>query len=73
MIWTDPPTKKRTWSERYGLISLLIVREISYYLVTQHTCLLISFIIVDWPKSTEAFVKLIFFKYPLAEWFLFAT
>lgn len=35
-IWTNPPQRPRTPSERYGLISLLFVREISYYLVTQY-------------------------------------
>ncbi|KAF1343805.1 nucleotide-diphospho-sugar transferase [Delphinella strobiligena] len=73
MIWKNPPGKKRTLSERYGLLSLLIVREISYYLVTQHTCLLLSFVIIGWPKNPKEFIKLIFFRYPLAEWFLFST
>lgn len=73
MIWTNPPGKKRTANERYGLISLLLVREISYYLVTQHTCLLLSFVITGWPHNPAELIKLIFFRYPLAEWFLFAT
>jgi hypothetical protein len=34
MIWTNPPNGTRSISERYGLLSLIIVREMSYYLVT---------------------------------------
>ncbi|EME41038.1 glycosyltransferase family 2 protein [Dothistroma septosporum NZE10] len=73
LLWTNPPNGKRTASERFGIISLLAIREISYYLVTLHTALLLSFIIVDWPTSVGAFVRLIFFRYPMAEWFFFAT
>ena len=73
LIWTNPPDSKRTKSERMGLVSLLFIRELSYYFVSQHTCLLLSFIINDWPHDVAGFVKLIFFRYPMAEWFLFAT
>ncbi|KAI5363344.1 Putative glycosyltransferase 2, nucleotide-diphospho-sugar transferase [Septoria linicola] len=74
LVWGKPPAGvKRDFDERYGLASLLAVREISYYLVTMHTCLLLSFIIVDWPSNVTEFVTLLFFRYPMAEWFLFAT
>lgn len=73
MIWNNPPGGKRQPSERFGILSLLLVREISYYLVTQHTCLLLSFIVTGWPHNPIMLVKLIFFRYPMAEWFLFAT
>lgn len=73
MIWNNPPGGKRTPSERFGLVSLLFVRELSFYLVTQHTCLLISFIIADWPKNPSGLLRLLFFRYPLAQWFLFLT
>jgi cellulose synthase/poly-beta-1,6-N-acetylglucosamine synthase-like glycosyltransferase len=73
LAWTNPPGGKRTMNERFGVFSLLFVREISYYLVTQHTCLVISFIITSWPHNVQEFVKLIFFRYPMAEWFFFAT
>lgn len=73
LLWTNPPDGRRTKQERMGLLSLLLVRELSYYTVSQHTCLLISFIITDWPHSVGGFVKLIFFRYAMAEWFLFAT
>ncbi|WPH03547.1 Hypothetical protein R9X50_00642700 [Acrodontium crateriforme] len=73
LIWTNPPKGERTRNERVGLVSLLCIRESSYYLVSQHTCLLLSFIINDWPHDVPSFVRLIFFRYPLAEWFLFLT
>ena len=74
MTWNNPPDgKKRGFDERFGIVSLLLVREISYYLVTQHTCLLFSFVIVDWPHTVGEFVHLLFFRYPMAEWFFFAT
>jgi cellulose synthase/poly-beta-1,6-N-acetylglucosamine synthase-like glycosyltransferase len=73
LAWTNPPGGKRTMNERFGVFSLLFVREISYYLVTQHTCLVLSFIITSWPHNVKEFVKLIFFRYPMAEWFFFAT
>ena len=73
LIWTNPPIGKRTKRERMGLTSLLFVRELSYYLVSQHTCLLLSFVITEWPHDVPSFVRLIFFRYPMAEWFLFAN
>ena len=57
LIWTNPPNKKRRMEERFGVLSLLLVREISYYLVTQHTCLLLSFIIADWPRNPAELVR----------------
>ncbi|KAK5132947.1 hypothetical protein LTR08_008310 [Meristemomyces frigidus] len=73
LIWTNPPEGERTGQERVGLVSLLFIRELSYYLVSQHTCLLVSFLITNWPHNVAGFVKLIFFRYPMAEWFLFLT
>lgn len=73
LIWTSPPGAKRKINERFGILSLLLIREVSYYLVTQHTCLLLSFIITGWPSNPVELVQLIFFRYPMAEWFLFAT
>lgn len=79
LVWTNPPAgedgtiKKRSKSERFGVLSLLLVRELSYYFVTLHTCLLLSFIIVDWPRSTAGLLKLLFFRYPMSEWFFFVT
>ena len=71
LLWTNPPEPKpkRTFSERNGLFSLLFVRELSYYFVSQHSCLILSFIINNWPHSVPELVKLIWFQYPMAEWF----
>jgi hypothetical protein len=73
LVWNNPPIGVRAKKERMGLVSLLWIRELSYYLVSQHTCLLLSFLINDWPHDVASFVRLIFFRYPMAEWFLFAT
>ena len=74
LAWKNPPNgTKRGMDERYGLVSLLLVREISYYLVSQHTCLILSFLIIDWPRTVPELVRLLFFRYPMAEWFFFAT
>ncbi len=73
LVWSSPPGRKRGVDERYGIVSLLLVREMSYYLVTQHTCLLLSFVITGWPVNAATFLQLLFFRYPMAQWFLFAT
>ena len=73
LIWTNPPEGRRGPDERFGIVSLLLVREMSYYLVTQHTCLLLSFLITGWPHNVAGFVQLLFFRYTMAQWFLFST
>ncbi|KAK4618348.1 hypothetical protein CLAFUR4_12222 [Fulvia fulva] len=69
----NPPNGKRAVDKRCGILSLLTIREISYYLVTQHACLLLSFVIVDWPHSPAELGRLLFFRYLMAQWFFFAT
>jgi len=73
LIWNKPPTGKRTAMERMGIFSLLVTREASFYLVSQHTCLLLSFVITNWPRDARGLAHLVFFQYPMAEWFLFTT
>jgi hypothetical protein len=73
MIWNNPPNAKRSIMERNGIFSLLVIREMSFYLVSQHTCLLISFVITNFPNNGSSLARLVFFQYPLAEWFLFST
>jgi hypothetical protein len=73
LIWNNPPEGTRTLRERMGIFSLLVVRELSFYLVSQHTCLLVSFVITNWPQDGSGLAHLIFFQYPMAEWFLFTT
>ena len=59
--------------ERTGVFSLLVTRELSFYLVSQHTCLLLSFVINNFPHNGASLAHLVFFQYPMAEWFLFST
>jgi cellulose synthase/poly-beta-1,6-N-acetylglucosamine synthase-like glycosyltransferase len=73
LIWNQPPTGKRNFTERTGIFSLLVTRELSFYLVSQHTCLLISFLITNFPHNGSELARLVFFQYPMAEWFLFTT
>lgn len=72
-MWTNPPNGKRSAMERTGIFSLLVTRELSFYLVSQHTCLLISFLITNFPRNGRELANLVFFQYPMAEWFLFTT
>ncbi len=41
----------------------------SYYLVTQYTCLVFGFVILKFPKSAGELFRLVFFQFPLSEWF----
>jgi cellulose synthase/poly-beta-1,6-N-acetylglucosamine synthase-like glycosyltransferase len=60
--------KLRSKTQRFGLISLLLIRELSYYLVTQYCCLVLSIIITSFPKSGDLLVRFLFFQYPVAYW-----
>lgn len=69
LIWSKSEEgKTRTLTQRFGLLSLLYVRESSYYLITQYLCLVASIIITQFPKSGEDLYKLVFFQYPVAWW-----
>lgn len=59
----------RGFAMRFGLVSLLLIREMSYYLVTQYCCLVASIIFTQFPKSPAKLAKFIFFPYPVSEWF----
>ncbi|KAF8866737.1 N-acetylglucosaminyltransferas-like protein [Acephala macrosclerotiorum] len=61
--------RKRDFRTRFGLFSLLFIREWSYYLVTQYTCLVVSMVITQFPKTPGQLARLIFFQFPLSEWF----
>ncbi|KAF2657855.1 glycosyltransferase family 2 protein [Lophiostoma macrostomum CBS 122681] len=69
MVWGQPEEGTRSFTKRFGIFSLLAVRETSYYLITQYTCLVLSFIILDFPKTPLALARMIFFPYPLSVWF----
>ncbi|KAL1970099.1 hypothetical protein VTN77DRAFT_6504 [Rasamsonia byssochlamydoides] len=69
LVWTPSVEgKHRSLKQRFGLLSLLYIRELSYYLITQYLCLVISIIITDFPKTGEELVTLLFFQYPVAWW-----
>lgn len=71
LIWNQPTVegKKRSFNQRLGIFSLLFVRELSYYLMTQYLCLVLNIVIIDFPQSGEELYKLVFFQYPIAWWF----
>jgi len=69
LAYNQPEEGNRKFSVRAGIVSLLFVRELSYYLVTQYTCLVINFIIIGFPKSGAGLGRLIFFTFPVSEWF----
>ncbi|KAI9737621.1 MAG: hypothetical protein M1818_005625 [Claussenomyces sp. TS43310] len=69
MTFTRAPGEgHRTKTQRFGLLSLLLIREVSYYLVTQYCCLVISIVILHFPKSPSLLVRFLFFQYPVAYW-----
>ncbi|KAJ4370386.1 hypothetical protein N0V83_004904 [Neocucurbitaria cava] len=59
---------KRNVTARLGVLSLLLIRESSYYLVTQYTCLVLSFLIVKFPSSGKELWTLVYFQYPVSQW-----
>ncbi|KAF2255336.1 glycosyltransferase family 2 protein [Trematosphaeria pertusa] len=58
----------RSFTARFGVLSLLLIREASYYLVTQYTCLVLSFVITKFPTSGEELWKFVYFQYPVSQW-----
>ncbi|APA09510.1 hypothetical protein SS1G_12321 [Sclerotinia sclerotiorum 1980 UF-70] len=64
----SPHNKKRNLLTRFGLLSLLLIRELSYYLVSQYTCLMLSFLITGFLKTGTQLKNLIFFEFPASEW-----
>ncbi|CRG83014.1 putative mannan synthase 3 [Talaromyces islandicus] len=75
LIWSrsPDPSKTRTARQRFGILSLLLIRELSYYLITQYLCLVLSIVIVRFPQSGHDLYNLLFFQYPVAWWlFMFS-
>lgn len=64
-----PGVRPRSLRTRFGLFSLLVVREFFYYLVTQYACLVAALIITQWPRNPTELARLVFFQFPLSEWF----
>ncbi|KAF2430507.1 hypothetical protein EJ08DRAFT_687795 [Tothia fuscella] len=73
--WNKSPAEraKRRFGQRFGIFSLLFVRETSYYLVTQYTCLIFVFLITSFPHSGKELVKLIYFQYAISQWCFFTS
>ena len=69
LTFTKSREGNRSLKTRLGLLSLLLIRESSYYLVTQYLCLVLSFIVTDFPKSTRAIGDFIFFPFAVSQWF----
>jgi cellulose synthase/poly-beta-1,6-N-acetylglucosamine synthase-like glycosyltransferase len=69
MTWNKPMNGQRGFIMRFGLFSLLFIREISYYLVTQFTILVFTMVIIRFPQSGQQLANLIFFTYPVSAWF----
>lgn len=59
---------KRSLKQRFGLFSLLAVRESSYYLVTQYVCLTFSFVLTGFPKTPTELADCIFLPYIVSRW-----
>ncbi|KAF2732265.1 hypothetical protein EJ04DRAFT_340915 [Polyplosphaeria fusca] len=73
MIYNQPQNVlhenyNRTFTARFGVLSLLLIRESSYYLVTQYTCLVLSFLITKFPTNGAELWKLVYFQYPVSQW-----
>lgn len=64
----SPEGRNRNAKARFGVLSLLLIRELSYYLVTQYTCFVVSIIITAFPKTPQDLAHLVFFQFPLSEW-----
>ena len=73
LAWNKSPDEqaKRRFVQRFGIFSLLFVREASYYLVTQYVCLIFDFIMISFPHSGPELVNLIYFQYSVSEWCFF--
>ena len=69
MTFNKPVEGTRDLKTRLGLLSLLLVRESSYYLVTQYLCLVVSFVFTDFPKSPSALGEFLFFPFAVSQWF----
>lgn len=54
---------------RFGLFTLLLIREVSYYLVSQFTILVATFVVLRFPHNPLDLARLIFFQYPVSAWF----
>lgn len=73
MVYNKPmdplhPNYSRNFTARFGVLSLLLIREASYYLVTQYMCLVLSFVIARFPTSGAELWRMVYFQYPVSQW-----
>ncbi|OJJ45246.1 hypothetical protein ASPZODRAFT_99124 [Penicilliopsis zonata CBS 506.65] len=71
LVWERAPPKPRSLKQRFGILSLLVIREWSYYLLTQYLCLVLSIIFKSFPVTGEEWLRILFFQYPVAWWLFF--
>ena len=69
MTWNKPSQGNRSFTVRFGLFSLLMIREVSYYLVSQFTILVFTFVVLRFPHDPLGLARLVFFQYPVSAWF----
>ena len=69
LTFTKSKSGNRSPKTRLGLLLLLLVREFSYYIVTQYLCLVVSSILTDFPKSSRALGDFIFSPFAVSQWF----
>ncbi|KAL6717678.1 hypothetical protein ACLMJK_005593 [Lecanora helva] len=69
LVWKRSSQGQRNLTMRFGLLSLLLIREFSYYLVTQYCCLVLSIVLTQFPKTPATLARFIFFPFPVSVWF----
>ena len=68
LTFTKSQRGNRNLKTRLGLLFLLLIREFSYYLVTQYLCLIVSLFVTNFPKSARAVADVLFFPFAVAQW-----
>ena len=68
LTFTKSKGCNRSLKTRIGLLFLLLIREFSYYLVTQYLCLILSLLFTNFPKSARALADVLFFPFAVSQW-----
>ena len=68
LTFTKSKGGNRSLQTRIGLLFLLLIREFSYYLVTQYLCFIVSLLVTNFPKSAQAVADVIFYPFAVAQW-----
>ncbi|KAF2845160.1 glycosyltransferase family 2 protein [Plenodomus tracheiphilus IPT5] len=69
MVWNLPEQGTRSFAKRFGIFSLLVVRETSSYIKTQYTCLVLSSVLLECPKTPLAFAYQLLAPMSISVWF----